>query len=82
MKQRDVLFLVIPFFMLVLIFIIFSVYHNSVTSTISENLNIQITPIAPDFNQKTISDIKKRDQVMPLYQFSPQSQASSEAKKQ
>lgn len=81
MKQRDVLFLVIPFFMLVLIYIIFSVYHNSVTSTISENLNIQITPIAPDFNQKTISDIKKRGQVMPLYEFSSQPSASSGAQK-
>lgn len=81
MKQKDALFLTISFFVLVLIYVIFSVYHNSVTSTISENLNIQITPIAPDFNQKTISDIKKRGQVTPLYEISPQPSASSGAQK-
>ncbi|HZQ30044.1 MAG TPA: hypothetical protein VFA93_03125 [Patescibacteria group bacterium] len=82
MKQKDILFLVIPFFVLVLVYIIFSVYHDSVTSTISENLDIQIIPIPPDFNQKIISDIKKRDQITPLYQISPQPSVSSSAQKQ
>lgn len=82
MKQKDILLLVIPFFILVVIFIIFSVYHNSVTSTISENLNIQITPISPTFDQKTISNLKKRDKVEPLFDAKPIPSASAGGQKQ
>ncbi len=68
MKQKDILLLLIPFSLLVVLYIIFSIYHNVVTSTIPEVLNIQIIPISPDFDQKTIMDIKKREKVTPLFE--------------
>lgn len=71
MKQKDILILVIPLFLLALIFIVLNIYHNSVTSTISEAQNIQIIPIPPDFDQKTILSIKKRDKITPLYELAP-----------
>lgn len=68
MKQKDILLLLIPFSLVVILYIVLSVYHNIVTSTIPETLNIQITPISPDFNEKTIMDIKKRDKIVPVFE--------------
>ena len=69
MKQKDLLLLVGSFFFLVLLYIGFSIYHNSVSSTIPEDLNIQIIPISPVFDEKTISDLKKRASVKPIYEI-------------
>ncbi len=69
MKQKDLLLLIVSFFILVVAYLGFSVYHNSVTSTIPEVLNIQITPISPSFDQKTIDNIKKRRVITPLYEI-------------
>ena len=68
MKQRDIITLAVPFFILIILWIIFSVYHNSVTSTIPETLNIQITPISPAFDEKAISDLKKREKILPSFE--------------
>lgn len=68
MKQKDILLLLIPFSLIVVLYIIFSIYHNIVTSTIPEVLNIQITPISPDFDQKTITDLKKREKITPVFE--------------
>lgn len=68
MKQREILLIISSFFALVLLYFGFSLYHNYVTSTIPEDLNIQITPISPTFDSKALSDIKKRESVLPLYQ--------------
>lgn len=70
MKQRDLLLLLVPFFIMVVAWIIFNIYHSSVTSTISDTLNIQITPINPTFDKKAIEAIKNRDDVEPIYDLS------------
>ena len=66
MKQRDILFLVISTFVLIAVWIGFSIYHASSTSTIEEPLLIQITAIKPTFDTKTISNLKKREKVAPI----------------
>ena len=71
MKQKDLLFVAISFFILILIYIGFSIFHNSAVSTISESTNMQISPIAPSFDDKTISDLKKRNNISPTYQLAP-----------
>lgn len=68
MKQKDILLLLIPFSLIVALYIIFSIYHNIVTSTIPEVLNIQITPISPDFDQRTITNLKKREKITPVFE--------------
>lgn len=70
MKQRDLLLLLISTFILVVFWIGFSIYHKSVTSTISETLSTQIAPINPNFDSKTIEKIKKRKVIVPIYEFS------------
>lgn len=69
MKQKDILFLLVPALILVIAWIGFSIYHNSVKSTIPEALNIQILPINPDFDRKTIEKIRNRKTVLPETQF-------------
>lgn len=71
MKQKDLLFIAISFFILILIYLGFNIYHNSAVSTISEDTNIQILPITPSFDDQTISDLKKRNKVNPAYQLAP-----------
>lgn len=79
MKQKDLLLLLVPFFILVVAWIIFNIYHNSVASTISDTLNIQITPINPSFDTKAIEAIKKRDRIEPIYNLSNSEVATSSA---
>lgn len=83
MKQKDILLLLIPFSLLVVLYIALSVYHNLVTSTIPEAVNIQITPISPDFDQRAIMGIRNREKVVPVFEgTTPQSSpvATSSAK--
>jgi len=73
MKQKDILLLIIPGSLLITLWIIFSIYHNSVTSTIPENLTLQIVPISPTFDKTIIESLKKRTQVAPNFEFSKSS---------
>ena len=68
-KQRDILIILWLTFLTVVAWIGFNLYHAMVTSTISEDLQMQIIPINPNFDLKTINSLKNREQVDPLYQF-------------
>jgi hypothetical protein len=70
MKKNDILLILIPSFVFVLVWVSFSIYHNVVTSTISEPLNIQIAPITPNFDTSTIDSLKNREKVSPIYELS------------
>lgn len=70
MKKNDILILLIPSVLIVILWVIFSIYHNYVTSTISKSLSTQILPINPDFNLNVINDLKKRNSIEPIYQIS------------
>lgn len=69
MKRREILFLIISTFILVVVWVGFSVYHNAVTSTISQALSIQITPISPTFDMQTFEKLKEREKVSPLFEI-------------
>lgn len=73
MSQKNILLLIVPAFILVVAWISFGIYHNAVASTISESLNIQILPITPSFDTKTIEKIKNRKIIIPLYESSSSS---------
>jgi hypothetical protein len=75
MKRKDVLMIIVPTLIFVIFWILFSIYHNFVSSTIPETLNIQINPINPSFDDNTVNAIKKRTQINPLYQLSTPSAA-------
>lgn len=78
MKQNDLLFVTVSIFGLVVLYFLFTIYHNSVTSTIPEDVNIQITPITPVFDKNIIKDIKNRNSLPPVFQSKTKA-ASKEA---
>jgi hypothetical protein len=69
MKKNDILLILVPSFIFVLAWIGFSIYHNIVTSTISEPLNMQIMPITPTFDTSVIDGLKNRENVAPIYEL-------------
>ena len=80
MKQKDILFLFISTFILVVAWIGFNIYHKWATSTISADLQVQIKPIDPNFDTQTIEKLKTREQITPVYELkeiSPTVTASS-----
>lgn len=69
MKRKDVLIILIPTFIFAVLWIIFSIHHAVNTPTITENTSMQISPISPSFDNKTIDALKKREIVTPLYEI-------------
>lgn len=69
MKKKDILIILISVFIFVIFWIGFNIYHNSAKSTISESINLQIAPISPNFDTKTIENLKKRQNITPIYQI-------------
>ena len=69
MKQRDILFLIISSAFLAAVWIVFSILHNALTSTISTSLNQQIQPISSTFDNTTLQALQKRLQVTPQSSF-------------
>lgn len=70
MKNKDILLIVVPSFLLIIAWVAFNIYHNTVSSTIPETLNVQIVPINPSFDSKTIQSLKNRARIEPMYQSS------------
>ncbi|OGH38193.1 MAG: hypothetical protein A3B44_00885 [Candidatus Levybacteria bacterium RIFCSPLOWO2_01_FULL_38_21] len=68
MKQRDILFLVISTFVLIVAWVGFSIYHNFISSTITKPVKEKIAPINPDFDTKIIDKLKERKSVEPIFQ--------------
>lgn len=69
-KQRDLLIIIFMTFLTVVAWVGFNIYHLSVTSTISDELQIQIAPINPNFDINIINKLKSREPVEPLYMIS------------
>jgi len=74
MKKNDILLILIPSFIFVLTWIGFSIYHNVITSTISEPLSMAITPITPTFDTGIITGLKSRQNVIPIYELNATAQ--------
>ena len=66
--QKDILFVLISSFIVVVAWISFNLYHIWVTSTISEEVQVQLAPIAPHFDPATIQQLKSRKHIDPLYE--------------
>ncbi len=76
MKQKDILIILIPVFIITILWVIFSIYHNYVTSTIKDPLTYQIIPIDGSFNTEGINMIKSRKNFDPAYTFQGTSETS------
>jgi hypothetical protein len=68
MKRKDILIILASVFVFVFIWIGFNIYHNSVKSTITETVSIQISSISPNFDTTAVDKLKKRQTVTPIFQ--------------
>ncbi|HEX8965556.1 MAG TPA: hypothetical protein VF820_03945, partial [Patescibacteria group bacterium] len=66
MKQKDLLFILISSTLLAIVWIIFTILHNSLSSTITQSVSQQIVPIEGRFDAKTLQTIQKRTQITPV----------------
>jgi hypothetical protein len=66
MKQRNLVIILIPIFVLTVLWVISNVYHSYVNSTIELPVADQIIPINGSFDTKTIEQIKTRARTSPL----------------
>jgi hypothetical protein len=66
-KQKDILFIFISSFVVVVAWIGFNLYHIYVTSTISQDIQIELTPINPLFDSQTMQQLSTRENIDPLY---------------
>ena len=77
--QLDILFLSVSLFVIVTMWIGFNLYHAWVTSTITEDLQVQIIPIAPKFDLVTLDKLKTREKIEPFFELGTISTASPAA---
>ena len=77
MKQKDILLILIPTFLLVILWVIFNIYHNSIESTVSKTITAEVVPINPDFDFQTIENLKKREVIQPLYEIKPSNSSTT-----
>lgn len=67
--QHEFLYISISFFILVVAWVGFNLYDMWATSTITQDLQIQIIPIAPTFDTSVFQKLKTRTQVSPVDSF-------------
>ena len=73
MKQKDLVFLLASTSILVLVWIVLSIYHNLAASTIPQTLETSISPIDPTFDKKTLETLKQRKRTVPVYKLESES---------
>lgn len=64
-NQRNILIILIPSSILIVLWIIFSVYNRAITSTLTSTQSMAIQPIAPRFDTDVITQLKARTVVKP-----------------
>ena len=77
-NYKNLTYLLIPTFVLILAWIAFSIYGSRVKSTITDVQSKQIRPISSTFDLATLEKIKTRQLVTPILTFIPLSTSSDE----
>lgn len=67
--KKDILYISISSFVLVFIWIGFSIYHAYVDSTIEPSILNQIEPINSSFDTSIINELKNRQDIIPVYEL-------------
>lgn len=78
-KQRhhDILFVLISSFIVVVAWIGSNIYHIYITSTISEEVQLQLTPIVGTFDTETLQKLKSREEINPKFEKDQAASASA-----
>ena len=80
-KQKDILFVLISSFVVVVVWIGSNLYHIHVTSTVAPDIQKLLSPIDPTFDTQIIQKLKSRINVVPAFErqaiASPAAQTST-----
>src|SRR3989344_5045765 len=63
MKQKEILILLVPALIVIVFLVIFNIYHNYATSSVTDPLITEINPIEGRFDTETIEQLKTRVRV-------------------
>jgi len=66
--QKDILFIFISSFIVVVAWIGFNLYHIWATSTVTPDLQLELTPISPVFDPTTMQQLTTRENIEPLFE--------------
>ncbi len=69
MKQKQLLFFLVPTAIVVIAWVGFNIYHSATVSTIPDSVSIQISPIPGQFNVAVINKLKLRQKIPALYEI-------------
>ena len=69
LKRKDIIYILISVVVLVFAWIAFNIYHNTISTTISETTSIQIAPIPPTFDIQTITKLKQKEKITPAFEI-------------
>jgi len=62
--QQNILFILIPSFIVIVIWLISNIYNHAVMTTVTADQAIAIKPISDSFDMRAIEGLKKRKQVV------------------
>jgi hypothetical protein len=74
--QKDILFIFISSFIVVAAWIGFNIYHIWATSTVNQDLQLELMPISPVFDPDTIQRLKTRESIQPLFESQQSTQTT------
>lgn len=77
MKQKDIFYIVLSSFIVIVIWIVANLWHIQNVSKLSDSVIMQTTPITPSFDTQTLQKLKTRSQTSP--DFSIKNNASPSA---
>ncbi len=75
--QKDILFILGSSFVVVVAWIGFNLYHIYITSTVSDEIQVQLTPINPTFDKDLIRELKSREKINPAFDKQPSASRSA-----
>lgn len=80
-QQKNLVYILIPSTIMIVVWIIFSVYNKAVMSTVSKSQIVAIQPISPVFPTGVLTQLQTRKSLDPLYSIDsvPNVVASDEA---
>lgn len=79
MKRKDILIILILLFIFVAAWVGSNIYHSIVSSTLSETVNQDISPITPTFDIRTINKLKERRKINPSFELESLLESSQNA---
>lgn len=64
-RPNDIFYIIIPSFILILLWIIFTIYRSAISSTLTETQVTLLKPLSPTFDTAVIEQLRKRQPITP-----------------